>query len=111
MTLQLQLVGLLFAVFMMYFTYLHYKRNEFKKHAFFMWMAVWIVFGVLVMVPTILTPIIDILSFNRAMDFFTVVGFIFLVTVVFFNFTVVKKNEKKIEELVRKIALDKKKKR
>lgn len=110
MTLQLQLVGLLFAVFMMYFTFLHYKRDEFKKYAFFMWMAVWVVFAVLVMVPSILNPLIGALSFNRAMDFFTVVGFIFLVTAVFFNFTVVKKNEKKIEELVRKIALDKKRK-
>lgn len=105
MALGLQLVALFFGLFMVYYTFLHFKRNEFNKNVFFFWMLIWLVFILIILFPSIIDPFINVFMFNRLLDFLTVIGFIFLVMLTFYNFTVVKKNENKIEALVRSVAL------
>ena len=42
------------------------------------------------------------------MDFFIVVGFMFMIASIFYTYLVVRKNQKRIEDIVRKVAFEKK---
>ncbi len=105
MALELQLIGIFFGIFMIYYTFLHYKRSEFSRQVFSLWMLIWILFIAIVLFPELLRPLVSALNFTRLFDLLTVIGFIFLMVLVFYNFTIVRKNENKIEEVVRKVAL------
>ena len=106
----IQILGVFFALFMVYLTFLHQKRKEFSLQEYLFWMITWIIFLLLVIFPTSLDFLIKgVLDLNRRMDFFIIAGFIFVIGVIFHTYTNVKKTQKKVEKLVRKIALDNKK--
>ena len=103
-----QIIGLLFGFFMMYYTFLHYKRKEFTIREYSFWLALWALFIVVTLFPVILDPILKTLSIARALDFFVIVGFLFLIGAIFYTYTIVRKNQKKLEEIVRNMAMRKK---
>ena len=106
----IQILGVLFALFMFYLTFLHQRRKEFTAKEYIFWAGVWIVFLLLVLFPTSLDFLIkDVLSVSRRMDFFIIVGFMFLVGIIFHTYTVVRRTQNKIERVVRKIAIENKK--
>lgn len=105
----IQILGIFFALFMIYYTFLHQRRNEFTIKESIFWFGAWICFLLLVISPTSLDYLIkDILDFGRRMDFFIVIGFMFLIGITFHNYTIIRKTQNKIEKVVRKIALQKK---
>lgn len=104
----IQILGILFGFFMMYYTFLHYKRKEYTTKEYAFWSVFWAVFVVVTLFPQILDPVLTTLNIVRALDFFIVVGFLFLMFVVLYTYTIVRKNERKLEEVVRQIALKKK---
>lgn len=104
----IQIIGILFSLFMMYYTFLHYKRKEFTIREYGFWMALWAVFIIVTLFPAILGPILKTLSIARALDFFVIIGFLFLIGAIFYTYTIVRKNQKKLEEIVRNIAMRKK---
>jgi len=55
-------------------------------------------------VPHTLDPIIGSLKFYRRLDFFVVFGFFTLLGLGFYNYSTLKKMEKKLETFVRKQA-------
>ena len=103
-TLWIQLIGGLFGFFMIYFTFLKFKRKELSGGEFLLWFLGWILFIFIAIVPTILDPIINSLNFYRRLDFFVVIGFFMILGLSFHNYVVVKKNQRKMEILVRKMA-------
>ena len=107
MVLGVQIIGMLFGAFMAYYSFLHFKRKEFNTGILVFWLIVWAGVVVVSIVPKALDPIATTLNFVRVMDLLTVVGFMFLVGVVFYNFSITKKTEKKVEELVRHLAMKK----
>ncbi len=107
MVLGVQIIGMLFGAFMAYYSFLHFKRKEFSTGILVFWLLVWLGVVVVSIVPKALDPIATTLNFVRVMDLLTVVGFMFLVGVVFYNFSITKKTEKKVEELVRHLAMKK----
>ena len=68
----IQLLGLLFGLLMLYFTFLHYKRNEFKIETFLFWALLWVVYILMVIYPTSLDFFVEQLKFGRRLDFFIV---------------------------------------
>ncbi|MBI4439911.1 DUF2304 domain-containing protein [Candidatus Woesearchaeota archaeon] len=109
MILGIQILGLLFGIFMIYTSFVHFKRNEFSAKAFGVWTALWVVFILITLFPALVDPIVGGLDFARRMDFYIVLGFMFLIGVVFLNYTLLRKNQKKLEEVVRKTAFERKK--
>ena len=110
MIIQIQIFGILFALFMFYITFLHQRRNEFTTKESIFWFGAWTCFLLLVIFPTSLDFFIrGILKFGRRMDFFIVIGFMFLMGIVFHTYTIVRKNQNRIGKIVRKIAIDKQK--
>src|SRR3989338_6128386 len=103
-----QIIGILFGFFMMYYTFLHYKRKEFTMREYGFWLVLWAIFIIVTLFPGILDPLLKSLSIARALDFFIIIGFLFLIGMIFYTYTNVRANQKKLEEVVRKIALKKK---
>ncbi len=107
MILGIQILGVLFVLFMVYITFLHQRRNEFTAKESIFWFGAWIFFLLLVIFPTYLDFFIkNVLNFNRRLDFFIVLGFMFLIGMIFHTYTIVRKNQNSVEKVVRKIAID-----
>lgn len=102
----IQIMGLLFALFMMYLTFLHKKRNEFTLKESVFWAGIWIAFIFVTLMPGSIDYIVkDVLSIARTMDFFIIAGFMFLIGISFYTYCLVRMNQRKIERIVRKIAM------
>ena len=104
----IQILGILFGFFMMYYTFLQYKRKEFTIKEYSFWFIFWSVFVAITLFPQILNPVLTTLNIGRTLDFFIIVGFLFMIFVIFYTYTIVRKNQKKLEEVVRNIALKRK---
>ncbi len=108
MVLGVQVAGALFGIFMMYYTFLKYKRKEFSSSEYLCWMVLWVAFVLASLFPNWLNPIVASLSFARTFDFLVVVGFLFIIGLTFYTYTLVNKSKRQVEELVRTIAMKKK---
>lgn len=109
MILGMQILGILFGLFMLYFTFLKFKRKEFKGIEFSFWIILWVLFIGIAIAPWILDPIVKGLDFHRRLDFFIIVGFLFLISLGVYAYSIAKKNQKRIEEIVREIAIKREK--
>jgi hypothetical protein len=109
MVLGIQVAGFLFGLFMLYYSYLQYKRKEFSINEFGFWIGIWIIFVVISLFPNVLDPIVKNLAFARTFDLLVISGFILIIGMTFYIYTLTKKNSKQIETVVREIALRKKK--
>ncbi len=101
----LQLVAILFALWMLYFTYLHYRRKEFSKIEFILWEMLWVGLVIVVVLPQSVQFILKAFSITRTFDLVVVVGMVILFGVTFRNYVLQKRQAKKIEELIRQLAL------
>lgn len=102
----LQLVAIIFALWMLYFSYLHFRRREFNRIEFALWQVLWLGLLVVVIVPKSVNFILQAFSISRTFDLVVVVGIVILFGVTFRNYVVLKRLERKIEESVRKHAID-----
>lgn len=109
MILGVQILGILFAIGIAFFTYMNFKRKELNKIELFFWLGIWVLFLIIVLVPNLLNFVTKSLSFTRVFDFLTVVAILFLMALTFHNYIIVKKTEKRTRELVRKVAMENKK--
>ena len=106
MILGIQILGILFALLMVYVTFMNRKKRELTKGEYMFWVLVWVVFLLLALFPTSLDFLIkDILDFSRRMDFFIVAGFMFLTGVVFHAHLIAMRTQKKTEKIVRNLAM------
>ena len=94
-TFWIQLLGIIFGLSMVYFTFVKYKRKELRKQEFLIWQTCWIVLIFIAIIPSVLDPIIAPLNFYRRLDFFVVIGFFVLLGLGFYNYSIKKKMERK----------------
>src|SRR3990167_4353432 len=107
MVLGIQLLGSLFALFMLYVTFLHQKRKEYTVREYIFWSLFWVAFGLVSIFPSSLDPITKVLKLSRTLDLFIILGFMFLIGVVIYIYDIVRKTQKKVEDVVRKFAIEK----
>jgi hypothetical protein len=103
-TFWIQFLGVMFGGAMFYFTYIKFKRKEINHFEVWAWSIGWIILILTAIAPYSLDSIIAPLNFYRRLDFFVVIGFFVLLGLGFYNYSIVKKLDKKMEILVRKIA-------
>ncbi len=111
MVLGIQIAGILFGLFFLYYSFVNYKKKEFTLKEFIFWIVAWVVFIIIALFPAALDPIVKYGGFFRALDVLIVTGFLFLIASIFYNYTLTRKTQKQVEALVRAIALKKEKKR
>ncbi|MBU0460784.1 MAG: DUF2304 domain-containing protein [Nanoarchaeota archaeon] len=103
-TFWIQFLGIVFGIAMLYFTFVKYKRKEISNLERWGWSFCWLLLIVVAIAPYFLDPIIGRLNFYRRLDFFVVIGFFVLLGIGFYNYSAVKKMERKLEIFVRKQA-------
>ena len=111
MVLGIQIAGFLFGLFIIYYSFLNYKRKEFTLREFLFWICLWSVFIAFSVFPFVLDPILKPLGFFRALDLFVIAGFLFLTAMIFHTYTIVRKAQKQVEAVVRVLALKKNKRK
>jgi len=104
----IQILGMLFGFFMLYYNFLQYKRKEFTIKEYGFWFVFWGAFVAMTLFPQILDPLLVTFGIIRALDFFIIAGFLFLIFAIFYTYVQLRKTQKKLEDLVRNIALNKK---
>ena len=104
-TFWIQLLGIVFGTAMLYFTFVKFKRRELNELELIMWFIGWIVLILIAIIPSILDFIIAPLNFYRRLDFFVVIGFFVLLGLGFYNYSIVKKMERKLIKFVRMEAI------
>ena len=107
MIIGLQITAILFALTMIYFATLNFKRKEIEATELVFWMLIWIVTIFVVIFPNILRDFAQKFSVTRLFDLMVVGGFILVISMASFVYMKTKRLEKKIEEMVRKDALKK----
>jgi len=101
----IQIIAILFAFFMIYVVFLHFKKKDLEVGEAFFWILLWLGFIIVTLFPGILENIIEKLFIARVMDFLMVVAFMILAFLGFQNYVSNKKTQKKIEEIVREEAI------
>ena len=109
MVLGIQVVGVIFALVLAYFTFLNYKRKELGAGALLFWSLMWALFVFIVLVPYSLAFIADKLNLVRLFDLFTIAGFMFLIALTFYNYLINMHTKRKVDGIVRALALRKRK--
>ncbi len=109
MVLGIQIFGMLFGVFILYMTFVMYKRKEFTFNEWGFWTLFGIVFALISLFPRVLDPIVAGLNLGRKMDLLVILGFMFLTGAVLYTYTVSRRNQRRIEGIVRAIAIKKRK--
>jgi len=102
-----QLILLAFALFMVYVLYLHWRKKNISNKMFGAWSLIWLVFIFFSLFPNLLQPLINDLFIVRVMDLGMIVAFMVLAYVTVENNIKISKTEKKIEKLVRRLAIKK----
>lgn len=97
----IQIVAIIFAIWMIYFSYLHFRRGEFKKIEFFLWQILWLGLILVVVFPVSVKFILDTFSIGRTFDLVVIVGMVVLFGITFRNYVIVKRMEKKMEDFMR----------
>ena len=107
MVLGIQIAGILFGLFMVYYSFLNYKKREFTVKEFSFWILAWMLFIAIALFPSVLDPISKSLAFARTFDLLVITGFLFLIISVFYTYTVTRKTQKQVEQIVRSMAMKK----
>lgn len=105
MVLGIQLIGIMFAIFMVYLTFLNYKQGKFSNGEWMIWLGAWVIFLVVILFPSILSPLLETLNLYRAMDFYISIGFLFFILLIFNIHTSLKSVQKKVEVIIREMAM------
>jgi hypothetical protein len=101
----IQIVAIFFGSFMMYISYLHYKKQNITSFEVVFWILLWGTFIGFALFPRVLDPLLAKLFVTRAMDLLSISAFMVLAYLGFQNHVGIKTLQKQIEELVRTKAL------
>jgi len=104
----IQIIGVLFGLLVFYLTFLHFKRKEFTSKEFLLWALLGLFFILFSVFPELVYPLSDLVKLKRPLDLFILLGFMFLIGAVFYTYSNMRQVQKKLEELVRKLAIEKK---
>lgn len=105
----LQIVSLLFGLFMIYMARIHLMKQHIQPAEFAMWASVWGVFIFLAIFPQSTTGIAQSLKIGRVFDLLIIVAMMVLIFLTFMNRIAYRRLEKKLEKIIRKNAIDEKK--
>lgn len=102
----IQIIEILFAVAMLYLVFLNYKKGDYSKKDFILWMLIFTSFLYAALFPKSFEHLLQPLHVGRALDLVTILGFMVIFGILFIVYNVSRKNQRKIEAIVRKLALE-----
>ncbi len=101
----LQFLGVAFALAMIYFALLNYRRRELSAAEIFFWFVIWVAAIIVVVFPDLLRVFSRTFLFARLFDLLVVGALLVVVVMVSKAYIATKRMERKLEKYVRKEAL------
>lgn len=101
----IQIIGILFVLWMTYFSFLHFRRREFSLWEFIFWQLIWLVLAYIVIFPESVHFLLTTFNIARAFDLLTIGGMIILFGATFRNYVILRRTERKVEEFIRQLAI------
>jgi len=101
----LQLFSIFFGLYMLYWCFLVYKKKLICIRELIFWVVVWLSFMVVVIFPDLTKSILQTFKINRTMDLLMILTFVILWFITFRNYTENKQLKKKLQDLVRTVAI------
>ncbi|TMC54754.1 MAG: DUF2304 domain-containing protein [Chloroflexi bacterium] len=101
----IQLLAIAFAVAMAFWTYRTYRRRDLLPVEAVLWFAIWIGLVFVSAFPDVMRSVVGPLHVARLLDLVMIVALLLLSTLVFVLNSRVRHTERRIVELVRKLAL------
>lgn len=101
----LQFLGVSFALSMIYFALLNYRRGELNGMEIFFWFIIWVAAIIVIVFPDLLRVFARTFLFARLFDLLVVGALIVVVVMVSKAYMSTKRIEKKLEKYVRNEAL------
>lgn len=102
----IQILGGIFALFLLYHTYHNYQRKIFGSRVAFLWALLWIVMLTVTFFPSAVNIFLEGLQINRALDLFTIASILILFGIIFQMYSTMRRLEQRMEKLVRNEALE-----
>lgn len=109
MILGLQIIGILFSLIMVYVALLHYKKGQLNGMEISSWIIIWVIVILVVIFPEVVRIYANSFAVSRVLDLLIAGAFVVVFVMVSSAYIRVNQLEKRIEELVRKLALKEKK--
>ncbi len=104
MILPIQIIGLFFALDMIFIAYFYYRRRLFSIEDLALWGIIWGVLFLSILFPVTLEEIAEPLALVRVMDLLAVSGFFILISLIFVLFVKARYAERRIEIIVKELA-------
>lgn len=111
MIIGLQILAILFSICMIYFAVLSYKKKDLSGIEIFSWLVLWMGTIIIVVFPELLRSFSMTFFVTRVFDLMVIGGFILVISMVSSAYLRTKRNEKRLEELIRRDALNNSKKK
>lgn len=105
MIIGLQILAILFSFCMIYFAVIGYKKKVLNGIEISSWLVLWMCTIVIIVFPELLRSFSMTFLVTRVFDLMVIGGFILVISLVSSAYIRTKRNEKKLEELVRREAL------
>ena len=106
MPLGIQVFGLVFSAFMLYVSFIYYKKKEFTLTEWSFWTLFAVLFAAISVFPEVLDPVVKSLNLGRKLDLFIILGFMFIIAITFYTYKITRHTDRRVEELVRNIAIE-----
>ena len=103
-----QIIAILFALIMIYIVSIHKFKARLSIMEVSFWYSMWAFFIFIAAFPNIMSNITGFLMFSRVFDLVMFVSLMIITWLVVSSYFMQRENMKKIEDLVRKQALDEK---
>jgi hypothetical protein len=101
----IQLIAIAFGLAMVFWTYRAYRRRDLLSVEAAVWLAVWLGLILVSVFPDALRNVVGPLKVARLLDLVMIVGIMLLSTLVFLLNSRVRRLERRMVELVRRLAL------
>jgi len=105
----LQIIGILFGLFMAYLTFESFKKRQLSRQDLFFWELIWlalIIFAAFSAFAFTQSEIfVQALGAVRLLDLLTIAGFGVILLIVFFMYKGLRASQAKLEQLVESLAL------
>lgn len=101
----LQLVAIVFALIMIYFAYLHYRRKEIGKIEIISWWVIWVTTIIIIIFPDLLRNFASKFFITRVFDLMVVGGFILVIFLSYRAYVKTRNLEEIIDNFIRKEGL------
>ena len=100
----IQIFAVLFAMTMIFFAYVTYKKRDFNALDLIMWFSAWIVFIIITVFPRSVDVLVQKLTLADTMQFLIICGMTFVTALIFYLYKIVRHLQRKLEELVIELA-------